>query len=458
MAELLWDIDTDGLGDYTSLNAWEAANQQNLVSAGDWAHPITRASSGSADTTILLIDDWTTSPTNNILIEAADGDQALKDQWDATRYRISSTQSGEQQTIRTNVSNVEFKGLQIFNSGNLDGTYAMYLLDAITNIVLDSCRIEGACRSSIYTNNGSLEIEIKNTIIKDSRYGLFLVNQALADLYNCVITNTVTAGVRRNSGIANVVNCAVFDNPDDFDGSFTSINYCASDDGDGTNAQSPSGADWDNEFVDYLNGDFTAIGTGNIQNGVGPSVDVNVPVLDIDGDTRSGATAYIGVDEFQAGGTIFNVSISDTATATDSYIGLIDYLVSISDTATATDSYSGLVDYLASLSDTATATDLYSSGANILNLSVSETATATDVFSGTYIFNITLSDTATATDILDSLAVYGVDVSEIAAAVDSYSSGDLIDGRMCVTITGVRASITITGTRPGIDITGEGCE
>ena len=59
---------------------------------------------------------------------------------------------------------------------------------------------------------------------------------------------------------------------DDIGGS--TIDYCASDDGDGTNAVSPSGSDWANEFVDYANGDFTLLYTGNLYDaGVGPSAD-----------------------------------------------------------------------------------------------------------------------------------------------------------------------------------------
>ena len=40
--------------------------------------------------------------------------------------------------------------------------------------------------------------------------------------------------------------------------------YCVSDDGDGTNSLGPVSLDWDNEFVDANNGDFTPIEGGNI--------------------------------------------------------------------------------------------------------------------------------------------------------------------------------------------------
>lgn len=170
--------------------------------------------------------------------------------------------------------------------------------------------------------------------------------------------------------------------------------------------------------------------------------------------------------DLYSGTLSYNLSLSDTAAPTDSYSGLLNILASFSDTATAVDLYGTSIDLLADVSESANPTDVYSSGASILDLNFSDTASPTDDYSATYIFNITLSDTATATDILDSIAEYGVDVSEIAEALDSYSSGDLIEGRMCVTISGVRADINITAisgqinitaVSPGIDITGEGC-
>lgn len=167
------------------------------------------------------------------------------------------------------------------------------------------------------------------------------------------------------------------------------------------------------------------------------------------------------------GGTTYDVSIIDIAAPIDSLLVSQAFNLSSSDTATAFESYSGLLDYLANVSDIASPIDIYNSGASIIDVGVSETATATDEYSGKYIFSITLSDTATPSEILSSIAEYGVDVSELATAFESFTSGDLIEGRMCVTISGASANIditaisgniSITAIKPEINITGKGCE
>ncbi|MHA2065464.1 MAG: hypothetical protein ACXABY_13910, partial [Candidatus Thorarchaeota archaeon] len=85
-------------------------------------------------------------------------------------------------------------------------------------------------------------------------------------IYNTTIWNSGGAGVV-NFGTMTLKNCVSALSPDDFlnFGSLT-VDYCASDDGDGTNAVAPSGGDWDNEFTDKDNGDFSLAG-GNCQDG-----------------------------------------------------------------------------------------------------------------------------------------------------------------------------------------------
>ena len=96
-----------------------------------------------------------------------------------------------------------------------------------------------------------------------------------------------------------VKNSAIFNNPDDFSGSVT-VENCASDDGDGTNAVTPS--DWSDVFEDYSNGDFRlkATDTDLIGAGLDLSTDVDYPFKDdIEGQKRGFNGSWdIGADEY----------------------------------------------------------------------------------------------------------------------------------------------------------------
>jgi hypothetical protein len=128
MAEVVRYVDPDasGAGDgtswtdaYTSLSAWSSGEATDLVTDGDWHHVYCRSSSGTADTSNLFLNNswWTTDTDHNIVIEAADGDEAVKNGLDTSRYRLSVT---DDNAIEAQVD-VDIKGLQIesvYSSGS----------------------------------------------------------------------------------------------------------------------------------------------------------------------------------------------------------------------------------------------------------------------------------------------------------------------------------------------------
>jgi hypothetical protein len=320
MAEVIRYVDTDvsgGDGDgtswanaYASLSAWNTAEQTNLVTAGNIHHVYCRASSGSDDTTVVTIDGWTTNSTNKIIIEAASSDYAEKTGFDASKYFYTDARI----LVRGSASYVDFVGIQFgavsysnvvscslsFGSGAVHFKDCIFYSDAtasedikitaMTSVTVENC--------IFYGDEGTEDYAIQ-----------CLSSECAVNIYNCVIKNRST-GVYITGGTVDIKNTAIMDCADDINdnsgGSATvTIDYCASDDGDGTHAVAPSDSDWDNEFADPANGDFTLLNTGNLYDaGVGPSSDANVPTTDIDGDTRSGATCDIGVDEYVAAGGI----------------------------------------------------------------------------------------------------------------------------------------------------------
>ncbi len=293
---------------YDSLFDWEAAEQTDLPTDGDWHHVYCRASSGTADTTALIIAGWTTDTTHYIFIEAASGDEALKDDWDTARYRLSVDG-----TAYHNQENyVRVKGLQIENS-NATSTNRAVLASMwatqTSDIRILNCRIRHANSSGIVVEayDSDATVTFVNTIMSDGSYVRLL--DGTFYLYNCVIYDMGSYGISlTGTGTATIINCAVFNNPNDFDigGDATgTINYTASDDGDGTNAVSPSGSDWDNEYTDPANGDFTLLNTGNCYHGGASAPDSDLYTTDMEGDTYNSAAYSIGVDEYvSAGGSI----------------------------------------------------------------------------------------------------------------------------------------------------------
>jgi len=261
-----------GLGDgtsianaYTSQAAFEAAEQTDLVSAGDWMHCYCLSSLGTADTTEFIFDGWITNKTTNyILMEAYTGNEVLKSGWDATRYRLEADSTFRLIRVRRSID-VRFKGIQIRNTG---AGHAIEVSGdgGSPSLLVENCRIEKPNGGSGITSiSGTMDT--KNSIVEGSNTGsgngvYWTSTSGGGSSYN-TISRGFTDGFE-SDGVATTIckNCVSFDNTsDDFD-AITTVDHCLSDTGVGTNPQIPSGGLWLNEFVDLANGDFTAVQIG----------------------------------------------------------------------------------------------------------------------------------------------------------------------------------------------------
>ena len=308
MPEELRYLDRDvsgGLGDgtswanaYTSRAAWSTAEGKNLISAGNTHRLIFRASSGTIDSSSvpnMPSDGWVTDATHFVTIEPESGQESRKDAFDNSVYRCRDDFGNSFVLSDYTV----LKGMQFVNTA--------YKASGVINIssvgiLIDSIRMENAGSSSaIQSTNALSTSKIQNSIIvhdgvsTGGSEGIYCQTGTIESINNTV--DGFDDNYERDAGIMSCTNdISINAVSQDFDGTITK-NYCIANVATGSNPQTPSGANWDNEVVDHTNGDFTSIAMGNIQYGIGPSVDSNVPVLDIEGDTRSGATAFIGVDE-----------------------------------------------------------------------------------------------------------------------------------------------------------------
>lgn len=306
------DLDATGAGNgtswtdaYTSLNAWEAAEQTDLDAANNTHKVLCRASGGSNDQNAVEINGWTTSAMDYITIQG--DDFPIDGVWDDTKYILHNNDSDlAALTIREEYVRVYNLQILVIETSTNDRRGITAHTVGTSVYYIDSCIIKGVCSGTgggfaFYFDDIDMTIYIYNIIAygfvsgaDDSFHCIYFHEMSNAYVYNCTIYGNYR-GIRRRGGTAIVKNCAVGNNIDDFLGAIT-IDYCISDDGDGTNAQAPSGGDWANEFVNPGT-DFDLKSGGNC---VGNGIDDPGSGLysdDIIGTSRS-STWDIGAFEF----------------------------------------------------------------------------------------------------------------------------------------------------------------
>lgn len=327
------DKDAPGIEDgsswtdaYNERETAQVAKAKDLTGSDEIYIFLIRSSAGGDETLPVDIDAaWVTDSTRYIVFRAAPGYEAVKEGWDAAGNVLSVTDDrAMSNSSGSNPQFMRFEGLQIESIFNTVYTQVIYLTEAGGNTNTEywsNCRIraqENIPDNSIYLADENNTTYWWNCILEgiatnNTNVAMHLVN-GTHSVFNCIIRNADQDGVNiGGSGTLTMKNCAVFDNADDFDDSgTTTIDHCASDDGDGTNAVAPSGADWDNEFVDSANGDYTAFNTGNCFEGGTDDPGSGLYSDDIEGDAWVSPWS-IGIDQYAViSGTNIKINISDS--------------------------------------------------------------------------------------------------------------------------------------------------
>ena len=238
--------------------------------------------STTADNLTATIDGWTTATTSYIKIYTPTElsevgiTQRHSGIWNDNQYRMVVA-DGHDIDIQDNFVTIE--GLQLRTDLIADGVNYKNIMSNIDinadnkliiskNIITTDTESNGY-NSGIYFSEADINFVLTNNIIynfigpdmPDLKMAIYIDNVNTGIIYNNTMYGNYD-GIYRSNGSLEVKNNVVFDNVNDFTGTFTTLDYNASDDGDGTHAVdiSPNAneaADWRAAFADYENGDLT---------------------------------------------------------------------------------------------------------------------------------------------------------------------------------------------------------
>lgn len=273
-------------GDYSSLSAWEAGEQADLVALdeyrigeiqGDW--------SSGPDTTAVTISGWTTDATHYIEVRTDSVNRALLP-YVSGRYRIVV---GNASAIEVGVPYVKIKGIR--TEANW---YTFDSFSAATGVVIENCVGKGAAIRVRGT-----DFRFVNTVVYGTTRGFHM--RSAGKLYNCTAYSCSTEGFFKDGYVAvQLVNCVAQNCTDGYSytedaWSASSTNNCSdiTSDAPGTNPVTGTV-----KFIDAANGDFTLSPYDTVAQFAGANLyaDATYPVTtDIAGNSRGGASASFDI-------------------------------------------------------------------------------------------------------------------------------------------------------------------
>jgi hypothetical protein len=317
-------VDTDGVtGDYPSLSLCEANSESDhSAGAGDTLTWQCQASSGSDDTTAVTVSGNT---VDSIIIEGIDFPS--DGIWDDTKYVLAPTSNVNALTISQ--GDVTVFNIQIdVSTSERPGILVHGLTTGTINIIGNIIRATGVSDyqylSLILVDEANpYTLNIINNVIYNNHSGYskgIHINKVTPTIN--VINNTIynIIGAAEGVGISteNGPTCSVINNVvfgctndiSDHSGGGMTINYNATDDGDGTNAidlnENASG-EWDAAFTNYGAGNFSVKDVDSLlylASEITQADNALVPSDDIIGNPRNtgaGEQTSVGAFEYVGG-------------------------------------------------------------------------------------------------------------------------------------------------------------
>ena len=307
-------VDTDGVSTaYSSISG----------AFGAFPNPLTEdvivtcaATTGVVDTSAILFN--VTNSAFSVTIKAAAGHEAVVTGINTDKFRWVVT---DDETLYTLESNIYIENLQIIPTRSSGTSYFLRIhSSAPTGIIqISGCYIQGSGGGGgtiigIDSGSDNVDLRVFNNIFADigdsgaSNNGI-KVTGGISKIYNNIIRNAYR-GIATSAGTTNLIknNAIFFSDNDIISGGTDTIDYCATDDGDGTNAVAPLDGDWTKEYTDPSNGDFTPVAGGNTADGGVNDPGSGLYSKGMDGVSYVTDSWSIGVVQYvAAGGTTVDV-------------------------------------------------------------------------------------------------------------------------------------------------------
>ena len=295
--EVVKVIDPDqGTGhDYDSLFDWEAAQQGDLTGArNEIAVAKCRCTGGTADTTAIGTEGWTTSATQYIKIwtDPAESYRHNGTYQTGNKFRIDGD---DYATIYNWADYISLIGIAM--SSSAAASYGCLARATTGTITIENCIIKGGGAGVGIGWDFGQNYKIRNTIIFDFDTGLNIAGPAY--VYNCTVQNCSGTGYNSLGGTILWKNCGAASCGTGFSGGTQTT--CSST----TPTFVGAGAD---DFHLASNDTTWIAAATNLYN------DANYPFQDdIDGQDRGGAAASwdIGADEYVSAVTDLSIFASE---------------------------------------------------------------------------------------------------------------------------------------------------
>ena len=292
-------------GDYTTLSAWEAGEQRNLVTADqievaecydDWP-------SGLDDQ--VIVDGWTTDATRYIIIRPASGQG--HNGTPGTGFRLAKSLTSDFSAVfRNNVGYTRVEKLEVVQSSTSGSFRHAFILNG-SNAVASGCLVSS--KAGYGFSLSGFAVRAENCLAYACSSAGFNFANNLGKVYNCVSAGNTT-GCNSDGSSVVVSNSVAYSNTAGYSGTWSASST--------NNASSAaSGAPGANAVYSVASSDFANaasnnfhLSSGSVLRGAGTNL-YSIFTTDIDGDMRPSSGAWdIGFDYYVAAGGLTITSIT----------------------------------------------------------------------------------------------------------------------------------------------------